>query len=121
MKPRESNFQLRGGIGTLSLPPYKLSLAREGFIYRGAYLFNSLDEHIRNEENTSRFKIKAKEWVKKNISVKPKSNFPSLYGNKLRLSKDSPLTTGPAMQDEPQRSQDEPNKITKYFKPLLRQ
>ena len=58
----------------LNLPNYKLSQAKEGFVYRGALLFNRLSQEIRNETNINRFKRNVKTWVKENISVKPKSN-----------------------------------------------
>ena len=55
MKPRPSQRRLRGGAGMLHMPQYKLSVSREGFIYRGAYVYNMLDEHIREEVDISKF------------------------------------------------------------------
>ena len=75
IKPQQPHRPLRGGVGLLNLPNYKLSILREGFIYRGVYLYNSLEEHVRNELEISRFKEKCKGWVMQNVSVKPKPHF----------------------------------------------
>ena len=41
-------------------------------------LFNKLDEHLRNETKLERFKVGVREWVKTNISIKPKPIFQSI-------------------------------------------
>ena len=40
---------------------------------------NNLREELRNEPNINKFKKGLKDWVKDNISVKPKTTFPSLF------------------------------------------
>ena len=69
----------RQGRGMIVPPDYRLSIAREGFIYRGAQLMNILHDDLRNESNIHKFKRGVRDWVKENISVKPKTSFPSLY------------------------------------------
>ena len=49
MQVRQGNQNTRQGAGTVSQPGYTLNMAREGFIYRGATIFNKLDESLRKE------------------------------------------------------------------------
>ena len=67
MKPRHNSVRLRAGIGKLTVPPYKLSVSREGFVYRGAYLYNMLHEKLRIDQNASNNKKYVKMWVKVTI------------------------------------------------------
>ena len=39
---------------------------------------------LRCEENTVKFKTGLQEWVKKNIAMKPNSNFPSIASRTVR-------------------------------------
>ena len=72
------NLNTRQGAGTVSRPGYKRNIAREGFIYRGATIFNKLDESLRKEPKLQKFKDCAKEWVKSHISIRPKQLFQSI-------------------------------------------
>ena len=78
MKGRQMNIATRQGASTVSVPGYKLNIAREGFIYRGATIFNKLDVNIRTESKLSKFKLEVRKWVKKNIPIKPKPAFESI-------------------------------------------
>ena len=53
-------------------PKFKLSLTSEGFVARGQALMNRLDATIREEKCLNVFKSMTRQWVKKNIQVKPK-------------------------------------------------
>ena len=78
MKGRQLNMTTRQGASTVTIPGYKLNIAREGFIYRGATIFNKLDVNIRTEAKLSKFKLEVKKWVKKNIPIKPRPAFQSI-------------------------------------------
>ena len=71
LKPKSSIISLRGNEGLVKIPNYKLSISREGFIFRGGTLYNLLGETLRAEENIVIFKRKLKEWVQENIPIKP--------------------------------------------------
>ena len=116
LKPRQSNRRLRGGAGVLNTPPYKLSLSREGFIYRGSILYNRMDEKIREEKDFVKFKKCSKEWIKKNISVKPKQFFSKIIQRPRNGdayfcmgTQDNRLSNSPIITQ---------NQITRYFKPI---
>ena len=110
------NRRLRGGAGFLNIPKYRLSLSREGFIYRGATLFNQLDENIREEKNANQFKKLTKDWIKKNISVKPKQFFSSIIQRPKNGEAYSHLgTSNNQLSNGPAVTQ---NQITRYFKPI---
>ena len=47
-----------------------LGISREGFLFRGASLYNLLPANLKKETNIIKFKFAAKDWVRKNISVK---------------------------------------------------
>ena len=49
----------------------QLSIVKEGFVFRGKSIYNKLPEELKIEESYKKFKIAAKDWVLKNISVKP--------------------------------------------------
>ena len=51
MKVKQLNHNTRLGGGTLKLPRYNLNIAREGFINRGAYIYNKLSECQRMDQN----------------------------------------------------------------------
>ena len=78
IKIRNVNCNTRHGVGTVQPPDYTLNIAREGFIYRGATIFNKLEESLRIEPKLEKFKAGVKKWVKKNIAIKPKPYFPSI-------------------------------------------
>ena len=78
MQPRLTSMRLRGKAGVLTVPRCTLSVSREGFVYRGTILYNSLPENIRNEFNLGKFKSKLREWIKVNIKIKPGSKFSSI-------------------------------------------
>ena len=78
MKMRLLSQNTRHGGGSVQRPDYSLNIAREGFIYRGASIFNKLEVSLRNEAKLETFKIRVKKWVIKNIPIKPKPHFPSI-------------------------------------------
>ena len=47
-----------------------LSMLNEGFVSRGAKLFNQIPADIKSEANMSKFKKSAKHWIKTTISLK---------------------------------------------------
>ena len=49
----------------------QLSIVKEGFVFRGKSIYNKLSEELKSEESYKKFKKAAKDWVLKNISVKP--------------------------------------------------
>ena len=44
---------------------------REGFLYRGAKLWNSLDQQLKTEENVKAFKQELRKWVLSKIPALP--------------------------------------------------
>ena len=84
MKSKEGSMNLRGRKGSVSQASLSLSIAREGFIYRGSSIINKLDEKLRNEEKLSKFKSGVRAWVLKNIQIKPTSRFPSIVNGMKR-------------------------------------
>ena len=64
MKLRNMNLNTRQEVGVVQLPNYTLNIAREGFIYRGAAIFNKMEENLRTETKLQKFKDGVKEWVK---------------------------------------------------------
>ena len=69
---REAGMAVRGWGGpTARVPNYHLDVSRAGFIYRGAKLFNRLPRILREETRTEVFKAQMKNWVRRNISIKP--------------------------------------------------
>ena len=73
-------------------------------MFKSASLFNKLDENIRKETSLSKFKVGTKEWVKKNISVKPKPKHPNLTAGRIRPPRNPP--------DPPRQAQ---NNIRRYL------
>ena len=59
------------GKGIISVPNLRLSISREGFIYRGRILFNKLPEELRTEESLPRFKSGIRKWIVDHIPAKP--------------------------------------------------
>ena len=87
-KMRQRNLVTRHGDCTVLQPRYSLNIAREGFVYRGAALFNKLGESLRKESKLLKFKTDVREWVKTNISIRPKQLFQSIAaGNQGTLLK----------------------------------
>ena len=69
---REAGMAVRRWDGsTVKVPNYYLDISRAGFIYRGAKLFNKLPRTLREEKRTEVFKKELKNWVWRNISIKP--------------------------------------------------
>ena len=56
LKVRKEGMSLRGGRGSVVHSDHSLSIAREGFLYRGATLINKLDASLRNETKLEMFK-----------------------------------------------------------------
>ena len=48
-----------------------LTIARSGFLFRGAKLWNLLPLELRSSEKTASFKNGIKKWIKEYVSVKP--------------------------------------------------
>ena len=55
----------------IAFPNYRLDVGRAGFVYRGGRLFNSLPKILREEKNPTSFKNKVREWVTKNVVIRP--------------------------------------------------
>ena len=91
---------------------HSFSIAREGFLFRGATLFNKLDESLRNETKLERFKRDLRKWVKKNICIKPTPKFPSLTQSNFPPRPDPP----PPKPDPPSTQ----NIIRRYLIPRRR-
>ena len=115
IRPTQSNLTLRGGSGLLKIPEYKLSNSREGFIYRGTYIHNLLDEITRNEPDIENFKKSAREWVKNEISIKPTSYFSSILQRKQN-KRETPVLNDLSTNQAPRCLASNP--ITRYFKPI---
>ena len=109
MQARQMKLNIRQGGGTVKLPGYTLNIAREGFIYRGASLFNKLDVSLRKEPKLEKFKVGVKEWVKQNVTIKPKSNFSSIEAGSKRNIPPPPPKPPPKPP---------PNSIRNYFHPV---
>ena len=109
LKIHSNNLNLRRQR-TIVQPKCKLSIAREGFIYRSASLYNLLDKSLKNEPKIEIFKTKVKNWIRKNIAIKPSSKYPSLAGGRVRNR--HTLETPP--NNQPPRH----NTIRRYFQPM---
>ena len=48
-----------------------LSMLNEGFVIRGAKLYNQLPANIKTEANMSKFKKMTKQWIRTTIPLKP--------------------------------------------------
>ena len=109
---RPSIRNLRGGA-SVNQPNSSLSIKKEGFICRGQALMNKLDLPLRKETSIDVFKIGLRDWVKKNIEVKPKPRFQTFQSRIRRPPPAPPQQRPPAT---PTR-----NMITNYFMPQARQ
>ena len=114
MKGRQLSMATRQSASTVTVPGYKLNLAREGFIFRGATLFNKLDVNIRTEPKLSKFKLEVKKWVKRNIPIKPKQTFQSIATGQPPPPPPPPEPPPPQGPPTPQRT------ILDYFTPVQR-
>ena len=113
MKSREMSLNVRQGGGKVQQPGYTLNIAREGFIYRGASIFNKLEVSLRKETKLDTFKVRVKEWVKKNVDIKPTAHFSSIVtGNKN--NRPTPPKSPPKPPPKPPPTA---NTITRYFVP----
>ena len=50
---------------------YNKSISREGTLYRGKRLWNTLPVNLRTASSIASFKRGVKSWIKENISVTP--------------------------------------------------
>ena len=89
LNSKTCSMSLRGQSNGIIQRNYKLSISKEGFIYRGAALLNRLSEGLRNEEKLERFKIGLRKWVLENIPIKPRAKFPKF--EKRAVSKQATL------------------------------
>ena len=106
IQPRECNMRLRGRLGSIEQQGRSLSIAKEGFIYRGRQIMNKLNEDLRCEPKLDKFKTGVKTWVKENISIKPSSKFADI-GSRSRPQYQQP-------QDHPVINYD----IRRFFRPI---
>ena len=113
LQVRSTERSIRGSLGSVQPANHSLSITKEGFIYRGMTLMNMMNTSLRCEPNLENFKTDLREWVKRNIAIKPKSKFPV-----LRLAGRWP-TPPPPPASSPGRQQLR-NLITNYFQPTLR-
>ena len=113
MKPRLMNHNTRQGANILNVPKYKLNIAREGFIFRGATIYNKLDEHLRTEPKVHKFKEGVRKWVMNNISIKPQQTFKSIPAGYQGLHPTRPPEPPPEPRHRPENRQQ--NLITRYF------
>ena len=115
-KIKSRNTNTRQGVGIVPRPKYKLNIAREGFIYRGATIYNKLDECLRTETKLSKFKTGVREWVKRNISIRPKPTFQSILA--VRPSNQPPPPPEPPPPPPPSQPPSRQGTITRYFRPV---
>ena len=108
LRGRQLNMDTRHGESSVIQPSYGINLAKEGFIYRGAAIYNKLDVNLRKETKLEKFKAGAKEWVKANIPVKPKPHFKSISSSNNDNHPPPPPKPPPPSQ----------NTITRYLVPL---
>ena len=54
--------------GRIIIPHSNLTVYRKSFLYRGILVWNSLPEDIRCQQEMSKFKIDAKEWILQNVN-----------------------------------------------------
>ena len=113
LQVRSTERSIRGSLGSVQPANHSLSITKEGFIYRGMTLMNMMNTSLRCEPNLENFKTGLREWVKRNIAIKPKSKFPV-----LRLAGRWP--TPPPPPASPPGRQQLRNLITNYFQPTLR-
>ena len=62
MRVRTMDMNIRKGGSTLLRPRCKLDITREGFVYRGATIYNKLEESLRKESKLEKFKTGVREW-----------------------------------------------------------
>ena len=110
MNLRHTNLNTRQGVDIVQHPRYTLNIAREGFIYRGATIYNKLDECLRNETKLQRFKDGVREWVKTNITIRPKPTFQSILAGRHSNHPPPPPEPPPPPQPPPRQGT-----ITRYF------
>ena len=109
MRSKEDCMRLRGRQCSVGQSNHTLSIARKGFVYRSTSLINKLDEELRSESNINKFKKGVKEWVKKNIAVKPTPKYPDLSSGNRQHHPNPP----PEPPDPPENS----NIIRRYLIP----
>ena len=109
MQEKTTSMSLRGRSGSVSQHNHSLSIAKEGFIHRGLFLFNMLDENLRCEKNLKKFKTDLRKWVKANIPIKPKPKIPTL--GRRPAPPPPPTAPAPTATSEPASQ----SVITQYF------
>ena len=114
MQLRNNDRNLRGYSGGVQSENHSLSIAKEGFVYRGMTLMNMLPIQLRCETKLENFKVGLRDWVREKIAAKPKSKFPNLGRAVTRPPPaPAPAPTPPAVRAAV-------NLITQYFQPLRR-
>ena len=109
LQVRSDERSLRGYSGSVQPENHSLSIVKEGFVYRGMTLINMLSIPLRCEPKLEIFKVGLRDWVKRNISAKPKSKFPDVSRTGPR-----PLPPPPPAPNLRRAT----NLITQYFQPV---
>ena len=68
---------MRGRLGSIGQPENSLFIAREGFVFRGVNIYNKLNESLKREAKSEKFKTGDRNWVKDNIPIKPSPKYPN--------------------------------------------
>ena len=68
---RENMFQMRSSANQVSRVDFKLSTCRSSFFYQGAQLWSALPTEIKNSCTSAQFKVKCREWIRRNIRIRP--------------------------------------------------
>ena len=116
MKVRQMNSNTRHGDYSVVIPKYKYNIGREGFIYRGAAIYNKLSNTLRKETKIEKFKSGVRGWVKSNISIKPKQLFQSISGG--NQTNHPPPPPPPPEPPPPQQATTRQLPITNFFTPI---
>ena len=114
MKIKSQNMHLRGRLGSIGKQKHSLSIAKEGFIFRGVNIFNKLDENLKKETKVEKFKVGVKKWVRDNVPVKPSSTFSNFSRRQHSDGRNPPTLPG---QVQPQVNPRQ-NSIRNYFHPI---
>ena len=65
--PQNNQIITQRNLSSVKVPKANLTVTRGGFCFRGSTLWNSMPLELRRIEKYTKFKIKLKKWVKKEI------------------------------------------------------
>ena len=99
LQQRSEDKGLRGRLGSIQQVKKSLSISKEGFVYRGVSLMNKLDDNLRNEPKLQKFKAGIRQWVKKNVAIKPSPIYPALLPSTPRRQQARPAQTQHSQED----------------------